>query len=120
VARIVALVPDLMFASRIAETLRPAGYAVDFVDDVAALKSALEPRPSLALLDLHAGASAEEVVNQCRQQDVPVIAFGRHTEPALLREARQAGCVEVVARSTFVEEMQDLVGRNLSPDVRQS
>jgi CheY-like chemotaxis protein len=106
--RVAALVKDLIFVSRIEATLGGAGYSVDFVEDVAGLRQALAKAPPVAvLLDLHAGNDAAEVVAAC--QGAPVVAFGRHTEPALLRAARRAGCARVVARSDFVEGMARLV-----------
>jgi hypothetical protein len=47
----------------------------------------------------------------CNPVSVPVLAFGRHTEPQMLRSAREAGCAEVVPRSTLVDEMPALVQR---------
>jgi DNA-binding response OmpR family regulator len=110
--RVVALVSDLMFASRIEGALVPAGYGVRVVEELEELRTSLEDQAALVLLDLHAGTTPGDVVEVCRSSGVPVLAFGRHTEPALLREARRAGCVEAVARSTLVEEMPDLVRRH--------
>ncbi len=109
---VVALVTDLLFSSRIEAVLRRAGYAVVVVDSLGALDAGLDAAPAAAVvLDLHAGFGAEEAVAHCRPRGVPVLAFGRHTEPALLRSARLAGCDEVVPRSTFVEEMAALVAK---------
>ena len=110
--RVVSLTADLLFASRIEAVLRGAGYAVETVEELSALESALASAPAAVdVLDLHAGPRAGAVVASAK--DVPVLAFGRHTQPALLREARQAGCVDAVARSTFVEEMVALVARTV-------
>lgn len=112
--RVVAFTPDLMFSSRIEETLRPDVEVAD-VEDLASLERELRMGDvGLVIFDLHAGAEAGVVVMLCNPLGVPVLAFGRHTEPQLLRSAREAGCVEVVARSTFVEEMRDLVGKAMS------
>jgi hypothetical protein len=107
--RIVALVSDLLFSSRIEATLGREGYQVLVVEDMSALEDALAEDTALVILDLHAGTPAAAVVAACG--DAPVLAFGRHTEPALLRAAREGGCVEVVPRSTFVEELTTLVNR---------
>jgi DNA-binding response OmpR family regulator len=108
--RIVAFVADLMFASRIEATLLPAGYEVAVIEELPALDDALTTRPAaLVILDLHAGAAPSEVIERCTAAGVPVLAFGRHTEPALLRSAREAGAAESVPRSTFVEELTALV-----------
>ncbi len=110
--RAIAFVSDLLFTSNIEATLGRAGYGVVVVEDLAALERELAGAETrLVILDLHAGADAAAVVGRCRARGVPVLAFGRHTEPALLRAARAAGCAEAVPRSTFVAEMLDLVAR---------
>jgi DNA-binding NtrC family response regulator len=115
--RILVLTGNLMFSSRIGETLRPLGYTISFVDEFQGLASAMDGgRPDLLIIDLDAvGAPMEEVLSQARQAvpSLSVLAFGRHTEPKQLRAARQAGCTEVAVRSTFVEEMPQLVERCL-------
>jgi DNA-binding response OmpR family regulator len=122
-AVIVSLTADLLFSSSIEETLRRAGHAVTTTEDLTALERTLqEVDAGLVILDLHAGFDAADVVAlaaghalgpDASGAPVPVLAFGRHTEPALLRHARESGCVEAVARSTFVEEMPALVDRTL-------
>ena len=108
--RLVALTADLLFSSNIEATLTRAGFDVAVVDDLSSLEADLASHAAaLVILDLHAGAPAGEVVRLAGA--APVLAFGRHTEPALLRAARESGCAEVVVRSTFVEEMTGLVRR---------
>lgn len=108
--RVVALTADLLFSSNIEATLTRNGFDVTIVDDLSSLAAGLASTPTaLVILDLHAGAPPVEVV--ARVGATPILAFGRHTEPVLLRAAREAGCAEVVVRSTFVEEMTDLVRR---------
>jgi len=110
IGHVIAFTADLLFASNIQATLGRAGYAVKTVENLAALTEALSSgEAALVILDLHAGVSAEDVVNLA--DGTPVLAFGRHTEPALLRAAREAGCAAAVARSTFVEQMAALVER---------
>jgi DNA-binding response OmpR family regulator len=121
-AEIVSLTADLMFSSNIEATLARAGHLVTTAEDLTALETALEDGDAaLVILDLHAGFDAVDVVAlasghalgpDAARASVPVLAFGRHTEPALLRHARESGCVEAVARSTFVEDMPALVGRH--------
>ncbi len=108
--RVVAFSADLLFTSKIEATLARAGYDVAIVEDLAALTTSLAAGPTaLVILDLHAGAATAEIVRQAGA--APVLAFGRHTEPEVLRAAREAGCAVVVARSTFVEEMAALADR---------
>lgn len=122
-AQIVSLTADLMFSSNIEATLARAGHTVTTAEDLTALETALEEGDAaLVILDLHAGFDATDVVAiasghvlgpDAERNPVPVLAFGRHTEPALLRHAREAGCVEAVPRSTFVEQMALLVGKHV-------
>ncbi len=123
-AEIASLTADLMFSSNIEATLSRAGHTVRTVEDLTGLEMTLEEGDvRLVILDLHAGFDAADVVSMAsghvlgpdvERAPVPVLAFGRHTEPALLRAAREAGCVEAVARSTFVEEMPSLVARHVA------
>jgi DNA-binding NarL/FixJ family response regulator len=110
--RTVAFTPDLMFSSRIEETLRAEGRVTATVEDLTSLERELRLGDvDLVLFDLQAAAEPGAVVMLCKPVGVPVLAFGRHTEPETLRSAREAGCAEVVVRSTFVEEMAQLVQR---------
>jgi DNA-binding NtrC family response regulator len=121
--RILALTADLMFSTNIESTLRRAGHDVGTIDDLTSLERELATGATdLVVLDLHSGLQPDAVVRiSAGEVDhphepgvhgrVPVLAFGRHTEPQLLRAAREAGCVESVPRSTFVEEMTALVER---------
>jgi CheY-like chemotaxis protein len=119
-AGIVSLTADLMFSSNIEATLGRAGHSVVTVEDLTALETALQAADvGLIVLDLHAGIEAADVIAVAANathggRPIPVLAFGRHTEPALLRRAREAGCAEVVPRSTFVEEMAALAERAIA------
>jgi hypothetical protein len=62
------------------------------------------------VIDLHVAVlDWKQAVAAAQDRGVPVLAFGRHTEPQLLRVAREAGCRRVVPRSTFVEELPRLI-----------
>jgi CheY-like chemotaxis protein len=108
--RIAAVISDLMFQTRVSEQARASGYDVTVADTPASLPGALDAAPALLVLDLHvAGIDWREAVALAKARGVPVLAFGRHTEAHLLREAREAGCVRVVARSQLVEELPQLI-----------
>jgi hypothetical protein len=68
------------------------------------------PSASGAVIDLHdRNIDALEAIGLASRAGVPVLAFGRHTEPALLRAARDAGALMVVPRSQLVEELPQLL-----------
>jgi len=107
---IVAVITDLMFQSRVREQAAALGYDVRVADGAATLRDALAADADLLVLDLHvSGLDWREVVAAAKERGVPVLAFGRHTEASLLREARAAGCDRVVARSQLVEELPALI-----------
>ncbi|MGB2694355.1 MAG: hypothetical protein WBD55_04110 [Dehalococcoidia bacterium] len=107
---IVAVIDDLLFQSRVADQARALGYDVAIADTTVAFDAAIGDGVALVVVDLHvSGIDWRRAVGDAREQGVPVLAFGRHTEAALLREAREAGCDRVVARSTLVEELAQLI-----------
>ena len=107
---IVAVISDLMFQSRVVEQAKLLGYAASVAETADELRRALEGDAALVALDLHVnGIDWREAVSAAKERGVPLLAFGRHTEVSLLREARAAGCDRVVARSTLVEELPDLI-----------
>ena len=107
---ILAVIPDLMFQSRVREQAQALGFEVATADTMDEAIQALERLPGLLVLDLHAmGIDTAALAADAKARAVPVLAFGRHTETGVLRAAREAGCDAVVVRSTFVEELPQLL-----------
>jgi hypothetical protein len=114
---VIAVVADLIFSSKIEATLGRDGFLVRTVEDLEGLRQELAANPAaqIVILDLHAGVGADDVTALTRPLGLPVLAFGRHTDAALLRAAREAGCSAAVPRSTFVEEMAALAESMTGP-----
>jgi CheY-like chemotaxis protein len=107
---ILAVVSDLMFQSRLREHAVALGYEFVAADTPDELRAGIERSPALAVVDLHVmGIDWREAVEAAKAGGVPILAFGRHTEAQLLREARDAGCDRVVPRSQLVEELPELI-----------
>ena len=107
---ILLLVPDLLFQSRLREQANALGYDTALADTPSSVETALETNPKLVVIDLHAdGIDWRSAVASANDRDTPVLAFGRHTEAALLNAAREAGCKKVVPRSQLVEELPQLI-----------
>jgi hypothetical protein len=101
VARILALVPDLMFASRVEATLTAAGHEVVLAAD-----------PGAAVLgdaDLIVADVGEVDPRAVAGQGPPVLGFYRHTDPETRQRAESAGVDIVVPRSRMAREMPELV-----------
>ncbi len=114
--RIILVASDLIRESRVAEGARALGYDVAVAATLDALREALRSGAAdLLILDLQAdGVPWRDALAAARQHAdgrIPVLAFGRHTKPDVLRAAREAGCNLAVPRSRLVEELPRLIER---------
>jgi hypothetical protein len=103
-ARIAAVVQDLMLASRVSTSLEAAGHEVeqdsvlpDELDGVDCVVADLDAVPTERLSDL----------------GLPVIGFYQHTDTDTKRRADEAGLAMAVPRSRMVRELPELVERVL-------
>jgi hypothetical protein len=104
VARIVALAPDLFFATKIEETLTSAGHDVTVV----ARADALPADAELVIVDLDQVGPAIEP-----SPGAPILAFYSHVDVETRRRGEEAGFDLVVPRSRMAREMPELVERLL-------
>jgi hypothetical protein len=104
VARIVALAPDLFFATKIEETLTSAGHDVTVV----ARADALPADAELVIVDLDQVGPAIEP-----SSGAPTLAFYSHVDVETRRRGEEAGFDLVVPRSRMAREMPELVDRLL-------
>ncbi len=108
--RILAVIPDLMFQSRVREQAQALEFDLTVADVQEEAAAAIAGAPDLVVIDLHAlGIDTTALIRAAKATGVPVLAFGRHTETAVLRTAREAGADAVVVRSTFVEDLPQLL-----------
>ncbi len=113
-SKVLALVDDLMFQSKILETARHTGAAVKIVGTADALfEQAQAESPALVLVDLNARAASLEAVERLRAAGnaVPVIGFLSHVQADLAERARAAGCSEVMPRSKFTQQLAAILTR---------
>jgi hypothetical protein len=103
-ARIAALVQDLMLASRVCTSLEASGHEVeqdteipDELDGIDLVVADLDALPPERLGGL----------------GVPVIGFYRHTDVDTKARADEAGLAMAVPRSRMVRELPELVDRVL-------
>ena len=108
---VVAIVAsDLMFQARLADGVRAAGATPVLTDEPVSLERALAAPPDAAIVDIHERALDPLAATRAfAALGVPVLAFGRHTDPELLRAAREAGARRVVARSDVAERLDELL-----------
>ena len=102
-ARVLAVVPDLMLASRVAEGLGAAGHEVEVV---AALPEAVEADAIVCDLD---AVDAKAVA----AAGVPALGFYSHVDVETREAAQAAGVDVIVPRSRMARELPDLVEKLL-------
>ena len=106
-ARITAIAPELMFGSRIAETLGAAGHDVAISPAIAEARELERADVLIADLDCE---PADALVGL----GMPVLGFYSHTDVDTRKTAEAAGVDIVVPRSRMVREMPELVERLLA------
>jgi CheY-like chemotaxis protein len=104
---VIAVVDDLMFASKIRGAAAHAGVAVTFVTSGGSvLPKVEEARPSLVIFDLDRESldplgAIRAIRASAALRDTRLVAFVRHTSVERIAEAREAGIDQVLARSGF-------------------
>lgn len=119
VAEVLALVDDLFFQAKLAETAQKLGVNLKTVSTGAALVETLQnaggaagsAQPRLVVVDLNARQGALEAIEQLQRSgnSVPVIGFLSHVQTELAERARAAGCKQVMARSSFTMNLSEIL-----------
>ena len=117
---ILAVIEDLFFLSKVQHTAQQTGILLETVE-ISKLKERLQQSPARAIIvDLnHRSGTAVEVARAVKADPVTsrieILGFLSHVQADLAREARQAGCDAVLARSAFAQQLaqwlQKLAGR---------
>ena len=108
----IALVTDLIFATRITGTAEKVGTGCQVVWSLETLQERLSAQPPLlVLIDLNAdGGIGVEAVRVAKAAGPgTVLAFVSHVERDLAAAARSAGADEVLPRSAFVQRLPQLL-----------
>ena len=106
-ARIVALMDDLFFQMKVAETAKQLGLELKVATSGDALLALLEPAPQLVIVDLNARHQPLQTIERMRagKNGVRVLGFLSHVQSDLAAQARKAGCDEVMPRSAFTQNL---------------
>ena len=103
-ARIAAVVADLMLASRVRTSLEASGHEVEQDTELPDELDGID----LVVADLDA-VSPEALADLA----LPVIGFYQHTDVDMKTRAEEAGLALAVPRSRMVRELPELVDRAL-------
>ena len=105
--RVVALMDDIFFQMKVAETAKHLGLEFKVATNADALLSLLEPKPQLVIIDLNARSQPVDAIVKLRAAapDIRVVAFLSHVQRELAEQAKNAGCDEVMPRSSFTQNL---------------
>ena len=105
--RVVALMDDLFFQMKLAETAKQLGVEVKVATNAEALMGLLASEPKLVIVDLNARSQPIAAIEKLRQtqKDVRVVGFLSHVQRELAAQAEAAGCDEVLPRSSFTQNL---------------
>jgi hypothetical protein len=117
-ARVLALVPDLLFGSRVQGSLLAGGHEVELIGEESVLRSRLtdgaETPPAVLVVDLtNADLDGSRIVESLRDggllAQTRTLGFYSHVDAPARARAEQAGFDLVVPRSRMAREGAELV-----------
>ncbi len=110
--RVVALMDDLFFQMKLAETAKQLGVEVKVATNSDALQELLQPEPKLVIVDLNARNQPVLAIQRLRvtHPNLRVVGFLSHVQRELAAQAQQAGCSEVMPRSSFTQNLSVILG----------
>ena len=105
--RAVALMDDLFFQMKVAETAKQLGVELKVATTGEALLSLLDPPTKLVIIDLNARGNPVATIEHVRatQKELRVVAFLSHVQTELAAMAKAAGCTEILPRSLFTRNL---------------
>ena len=105
--RVAALMDDLFFQMKVAETAKQLGLEFKVATSADALFPLLDPPTKLVIVDLNSRNQPVATIARVRatQKELRVVAFLSHVQTQLAAEARAAGCLEVMPRSVFTQNL---------------
>jgi CheY-like chemotaxis protein len=105
--RVVALIDDLFFQMKVAETAKHLGVEFKVAANGEALAGMLEPPTKLVIVDLNAKGEPVATIARLRatQKELPIVAFLSHVQTELAAQAKAAGSTEVLPRSMFTQNL---------------
>jgi CheY-like chemotaxis protein len=104
-----AMSRDLFFGMRTRTVIRKLGHELTLVDTEEKLLDSLRSgQPSLVIIDFNQPVAWERL-RPLLDSDVPVIAFGAHTDVDAFRAARAAGVDRVTSNGDFSRRLPELI-----------
>ena len=109
--RVVALMDDLFFQMKVAETAKHLGVEFKVASTADALATMLDPLTKLVIVDLNAKSDPVATIARLRatQKELPIVSFLSHVQRDLAVQAKAAGSTEVLPRSAFTQNLAGIL-----------
>jgi PleD family two-component response regulator len=113
--KILAVLDDLFFSSKIREAAKTLDIDLEFVKNPDGFKEKISSeKPSLIIFDLNSRAGSPlEIIKSIKSsselKEIPVIGFLSHVQIELKKEADRAGCDLVIPRSRFSIDLREIL-----------
>lgn len=110
-ARVVALMDDLFFQMKVAETAKQLGIEFKVAANAEVLATMLDSPTKLVIVDLNARSQPVATIARLRatQKELPIVAFLSHVQTELAAEAKAAGSTQVLPRSLFTQNLASIL-----------
>jgi DNA-binding NarL/FixJ family response regulator len=103
---VLVLVCDMFFASKISAVARATGRPIMMIRSPQKLAGQTAKR---LIVDLHLPGAILAAAEWRQATGGEVVGFASHTDEQTIRQARQAGIDQVMARSRFVQVLPELL-----------
>jgi len=121
--RILGIISDLYFVSRLKEAAAGRGLEVDWLEEAETetefVKRLEKSEPALIVLDLNTGLPWPHWIPAAKTnfatKKIPWLAFGAHLNIRRLRAARQIGADKVVPKSQFDTGLREFLTEITEP-----
>lgn len=113
-AQVLALVDDLFFQAKMIETAKHLGVELRTCTTADALMAEIaKEKPKLVVVDLNARQDPIAAVERlsANPEMIPTLGFLSHVQVDLAKQARQAGCHDVMPRSKFAQELATILAQ---------
>lgn len=109
--KVIALMDDLFFQMKLAETAKQLGVEVKVAANGEALMGLMASEPKLVIVDLNARSQPIQTIERLRLawKDIRVVGFLSHVQTDLAAQAQAAGCDEVLPRSSFTQSLSTIL-----------
>ncbi|MBI2488071.1 MAG: response regulator [Deltaproteobacteria bacterium] len=115
--RIIAILDDLFFYSKIREAAKPLNLELEFIKNPNGLSQKIKSeKPSLLIFDLNSkSCNPLQIIKDLKSspelKNIPILGYLSHVQTELKEKAVEAGCDLVLPRSRLSKDLREILMR---------